>query len=445
MLLSRSLKIGYINGEPSRLNEKVVDGQWIGYLNEYVELVKIPPVALIKLFGGGIQHWHDHYPASLNHFAEGLAQLCEKYGITILYLNIPFMIPYLLLARNQKNLDLKVLFFAHSVASEFWLKLWIAVAPLIKPSDILLCPSQSSKTAMVNISDRYQHGYCLPHCIRLDKPGMPGKNQKHLDILAIGRIEDVKNIDLVIRCFKAIKSRLNHVKLTIAGEYTGKNQTQIQNYQRRIDELIREYQLGSSVRLTGPILGLEKKCCFHEADLLINLSTDPGETFGYNLIEAKIWGLPVVCTRWDGFREVVEESVDGMMIDCRWDGQMPEIDYQQAVDTCIRLLTDEPYREKLGAGALRNAIKYDYQRIIPQIVEIMAHPPEESALADEYPDNSVEIVRNPISKLSGIYHLSKLQSFKFQDETPLSVLLQDYQDSLADWMAKVKPIIRHFA
>jgi glycosyltransferase involved in cell wall biosynthesis len=439
--LWNSIKVGYINGEASRINEKIVDGQWIGYLSEYIELVKIPPVALMKLFGGSIRQWHDHLPDSLDNFAAGLKGLCEKYGITVLYLNMPFMIPYILMARNRKNINLKVVFFGHSVASEFWLKLWIAVAPLIRPSDILLCPSQSCKTAMLNLSERYQYAYCIPHCIKLDKQRMIPKVKLGFNILSIGRIEDVKNIDFLIRCFADIKSKLDRAELIIAGEYIGKNQAQIQEYQRLITESIQNFQVGSSVKLLGPVFGEAKERCFQEADLLINLSTDPGETFGYNLIEAKMWGLPVICTRWDGFREVIEDFQDGVMIECRWDGQLPEINYGKAVDNCIQLLTDEPWREKLAFRALQNSAKFNYELIIPKIVEIIANS---STMPEDLNDNPSEFAMLPIRELPQIYHLEKLRFLDLQDETPLSILLKDYPDSLKEWMPKVKPVINHF-
>jgi glycosyltransferase involved in cell wall biosynthesis len=440
-LLSNSLKIGYIHGEASRLNEKVVDSQWISYLSEYAELVKIPPVALMKLFGGSIQHWHDRLPDSLDNFAAGLAQLCEKYGITILYLNMPFMVPYILWARNKINLDLKVIFFGHSVASEFWLKLWLAAAPAIRPSDILLCPSQSCKTAMLNISGHYRHAYCIPHCIRLEKSRTVKKKKLGCNILSIGRIEDVKNIDFLIRCFDEIKVKHHQVQLTVAGEYTGKNQTQIQEYQRQIAELIHSFQFGSSVKFVGPVFGAAKDLCFREADLLINLSTDPGETFGYNLIEAKAWGLPVICTRWDGFKEVLDDLIDGVFIDCRWDEEVPEIDHRQTVDACIRLLTDGSLREALGLRALDNSAKFNYQLIMPQIVEIIINTP---TLPEPPNDKEIEMTMLPIRELPEIYNLGKLGALEFQDETPLSILLKEYECSLAAWMAKVKPIIGHF-
>lgn len=443
LLLSNtnSLKIGYINGEASRLNEKVVDGQWISYLSEYAALVKIPPVALLKLFGGSIQHWHAHLPDSLDDFAAGLAQLCEKYGITVLYLNIPFMVPYILWARNRMNIDLKVIFFGHSVASEFWLKLWLAAAPAIRPSDILLCPSRSSKTAMLNLSERYQFAHCIPHCIKLDKQRMIPRSKSGFNILSIGRIEDVKNIDFLIRCFADIKSKLNRAELVIAGEYTGKNQAQIQEYQRLITESIITFQLGSSVKLVGPVFGESKEHCFQEVDLLVNLSTDPGETFGYNLIEAKKWALPVVCTRWDGFREVIEDFQDGVMVECRWDGKLPEINYEKTVDNCIQLLTDEPWREKLGLRALQNSTKFNYELIIPEILEIITNS---STVLEDPKDNPTKLAMLSISELPQIYHLEKLQFLEIQNETPLSILLKDYPDSLKEWMPKVKPVINHF-
>ncbi|MBN2353507.1 MAG: glycosyltransferase family 4 protein [Spirochaetales bacterium] len=439
---SKRLKIGYIHGEPSRLNEKIVDGQWIGYVSEYAELVKIPPLALMKLFGGSIQQWHECLPDSLDRFAAGLKRLCETYGITLLYLNLPLLVPYVLWARNRMNIDLTVVFFAHSVALEFWLKLWLAAAPAIRSSDVLLCPSRSCKTAMTNISARYQSASCLPHCIKLVERRAMAKKKPAGRILSIGRIEDAKNIDFLLRCFADVRAEHRNARLTIAGEYTGAHQDQIQEYKRRIDDLVRSLRLGSSVDFTGPVFGAAKDLRFEEADLLVNLSTDPGETFGYNLIEAKTWGLPTVCTRWDGFREVVDHLTDGVFVDCRWDGATVEIDDRQTVAACLRLLSDDPFREKLGRGALHNSAQFDYRSTVPDVINLMA---KAHSAPRPLNDESAETAMIPIRELPEIYDQEKLRELELHAETPLSILLKEYQEPLMSWMPRVKPIIGHFA
>ena len=49
-------------------------------------------------------------------------------------------------------------------------------------------------------------------------------------------------------------------------------------------------------------------------------------TYLTNLIEAKRWGLPVLCTNWDGFQQVVTHEEDGLFVDCLWDGETPELE-----------------------------------------------------------------------------------------------------------------------
>src|SRR5690606_9295631 len=138
------------------------------------------------------------------------------------------------------------------------------------------------------------------------------------EILAIGRIEDVKNIDVLLSCFADIKKTVSHAKLRIAGEYTGQSPQQTAEYRSKLEMLIDTLQLRDAVIFEGIVQGEAKQELFANADLLINLSTDPGETFGFNLIEAKAAGVPVVCTRWDGFQELVQDGVDGFLADCEW-------------------------------------------------------------------------------------------------------------------------------
>ncbi|MGB8954344.1 MAG: glycosyltransferase family 4 protein, partial [Tumebacillaceae bacterium] len=336
------MRIGCIGGQARRVNERVIDDQWTRYLGEHADVVKIPPLAFLKLFGGSIQKWEKRLPDSLPELAEGLRKLCASHDIDTIYVNMPMLIPYLLMARNHGGLDIGLLFIAHSVGSEHWMRQWIGIAPFVTERDVLLASTESSYQALLNISPRYELATRLPLCIELPErfSGTQEQAEHRPQILAIGRLEDVKNVEVLLDCFAAIRERVPDAHLLIAGEYTGQQDEQIAAYRKVIGERIERYELHDAIELPGAVVGEEKETAFRQADLLINLSTDPGETFGFNLIEAKIAGLPVVCTNWDGFADVVEHGVDGLLVDCDWSGDAPVIAQEMVVAACVRLLTD---------------------------------------------------------------------------------------------------------
>ena len=64
------MRIGCIGGQARRVNERVIDDQWTRYLGAYADVVKIPPLAFLKLFGGSIQKWETRLPNSLPELSE---------------------------------------------------------------------------------------------------------------------------------------------------------------------------------------------------------------------------------------------------------------------------------------------------------------------------------------------------------------------------------------
>ncbi|RCX17332.1 glycosyltransferase involved in cell wall biosynthesis [Fontibacillus phaseoli] len=448
--LRGDIVIGYVGGRPKRVNEKAIDEQWISYLGQYADVVKIPPLAFIKLFDGSIEQWIRRYPYGMPSLSEKLSALCSRYRINVLYINLPVIVPYLLLARNYIKSDLSFLLIAHSVASPFWLKQWLAIVPSLATRDILLVSSSSCRQALLNISAHYDRAEFIPLCISLqnkDRMSLStqvpatGNNLARQQLLAIGRIENVKNTDFLLHCFAKVHTEFPQARLTIAGEYTGATPEQMAIYRHYITGLVEELDLEGVVVFPGIVEGEAKEKLFMAADLLVNFSTDPGETFGFNLLEAKAWGIPVVCTNWDGFRELVDHGHDGFLVDCCWENDYPTIDLAQAVSYCLQILSDGCLRESMSRAAKQSAQKYDYQVIVPKIVEAIyrrfGEPCDPVVSKDA-------IFNTPLSFCPDIYHLHHLQQFSFINDSLFSILRSPNDEPMEEWMPKAKPIIKHF-
>lgn len=439
----KSLRIGCIDGKPKRVNERVVDGLLIKNMGEYCEWVKIPPLQIFKLFGGSVQNWLQKFPASLSSLSEGLGELCARYDIKTLYLNLPLLNPYFFMARNLGGLDLGFMCLGHSVGSEFWLKQSVSIAPWLTRRDVMLSSTQSCQKALMKISDRFRITLPAPYCIEVPEESADlstprGGNR----LLSIGRIEDVKNIHVLLEVFAALRERLPELTLTVAGEYTGSSPEAIEEYKQKIAGLIARHKLESSVRFPGAVVGPAKDMLFKTSDLLLNLSTDPGETFGYNNIEAKCWGLPVVCSNWDGFQEVIEHGGDGLFADCRWDESHPVLDQGQVVEACLTLLRDPALWKEYSLRAMKNASRFDYRAVIPKVLAAI----EEASAHKLDPHPQVpEIAGSTIAELSSVFHTENLKTLPFFHTRLIDITESASTCPLDLWMPMVRPLIHHFA
>lgn len=245
---------------------------------------------------------------------------------------------------------------------------------------------------------------------------------------------------MLLAAMAEIKQRVPDTLLTIAGEYTGSVQ-EADRYQERLEAIVAEYRLEQAVEFTGPVHGSEKDRLFRESRLLVNLSTDPGETFGFNLLEAKAHGLPVVCTNWDGFRELLVDGGDGSFVQVDWSGEHPKIDLDGLVRSCTEVLLDEKLHGNLSQGARRNALMYDYRTIMPQISSLLNAPLGQIAGQAE----ETALLEASMRTLNEIYHCSSLEATGCLSESPLSVLDWQPQGDTEEWMRRVKPLIQHFA
>ena len=105
------------------------------------------------------------------------------------------------------------------------------------------------------------------------------------------------------------------------------------------------------------------------ADMLLSPVDNTQETFGLSLLEAQAAGLPVVASRFDGYKDLIRDGVDGFLIDTWWceadpveeffdlmdpnvgqllQAQSVAVDMPQLADRVLRLIADEALRAEMG-------------------------------------------------------------------------------------------------
>ena len=103
---------------------------------------------------------------------------------------------------------------------------------------------------------------------------------------------------------------------------------------------IEDQHLSDCVFFCGRKVADEKWAHFRRADIFCFPSYYQAESFGNVLVEAMMFELPVVSTRWRGIPDIVEDGVTGFLT--------PVKDAAEVADRLAQLLHDEQLRMSMG-------------------------------------------------------------------------------------------------
>ena len=159
-------------------------------------------------------------------------------------------------------------------------------------------------------------------------------------VAAAGRLAGVKNYPLLIGAIAELKPT-TPVHVWILGEGPERG---------RLEALAQERGVGSLVRL----LGFQQNPWRYIARADVFALTSSYEGFGNVLIEAMACGTPVVATRSVGTVEIIEDGVNGLLVDPSPAAVAAAID---------RLLGDADLRERLIARARKDVEHYALPRV----------------------------------------------------------------------------------
>ena len=169
-------------------------------------------------------------------------------------------------------------------------------------------------------------------------PGEP------LRIVFVGQTVERKGLPVLLRAFEALRA-LVPAELTIVGA------TQ--------DEIAPLLVDGVGVTALGRVDDAARHAALLDADLLCAPSLG-GESFGMVLTEAFAAGRPVVASDIAGYRDVVTDGADGLLV--------PRGDATRLAETLRDLALDPEWTTRLGTAAARSAERYAWPRVAEQVV-----------------------------------------------------------------------------
>lgn len=170
-------------------------------------------------------------------------------------------------------------------------------------------------------------------------------------IIFIGRVHEIKGLDLLIDAFKELADSEDDVKLAIVGPDDG--------YMDALNLRIAECDLSDKVIVTGPLYKREKQEALVDCDLFVMPSKY--ESFTTSGLEAMACGKPLVLTKNNHIHDWVDGSV----------GLACDDDKMSLKDAMAEVLFDEELSKKFGMNGRRLIQeKYNWDMINEQILNI---------------------------------------------------------------------------
>ncbi len=137
-------------------------------------------------------------------------------------------------------------------------------------------------------------------------PALQRTDSAVVRLLYVGHLCPDKGTPELLRAFKVVADRDPGVLLELVGECL----PPLSEEQLRAQ--VRELGLAGRVDLPGVLTGRAKLEAFGRADLFVFPSVAPYESFGLVMVEAMMWGLPIVATDWRGNRDVLGGDFEGI-------------------------------------------------------------------------------------------------------------------------------------
>ncbi len=170
-------------------------------------------------------------------------------------------------------------------------------------------------------------------------------------ILAMGRMVPQKGFDYLIRVFEKVAKETQDLRLLFAGE--GVNR-------RDYEQLVHSLGLQERIQFLGLVQGSRKIAFMKGAEFFVCPSRF--EPFGIVVLEALASGIPVVAHRVGGIVDIIDEGVQGLLVD-----PTSSDDLATAI---LNLHGDMETRLLMGKAASIKAQGYDWSVINEQYMDL---------------------------------------------------------------------------
>lgn len=189
----------------------------------------------------------------------------------------------------------------------------------------------------------------IPNGVEVDQflDAQPADLPQGRRILFVNRLDRRKGFPVMVEAFRRLAERRPDAILVVAGD--GRDRSAVA-------------ALPTSLRMRVVMLGSVPHADlppYHAACEVFCAPATGRESFGIVLVEAMAAGLPVVATDIPGYREVVRDGVEGLLV--------PPSDPAAVAGALDRILGDTDVAEALGAAGRERARRYSWDAVAVEV------------------------------------------------------------------------------
>lgn len=180
------------------------------------------------------------------------------------------------------------------------------------------------------------------------KPCSPCSRQ---DVLFLGRLDANKSPDVLLRASREVLERFPDTKIVFGGDGEVEKNKQ----------LAEELGIADRCEFHGWVTGDEREALFERAAVYCLPSKNEG--LPMSVLEAMAYGIPTVATAVGGVPQVIEDGVNGFLVD---------VDDEAALSERLASLLAKPeLREELGRNGRDQIVRnFGLDRTVAQVVDI---------------------------------------------------------------------------
>ncbi len=185
-----------------------------------------------------------------------------------------------------------------------------------------------------------------------------GRDQCDRIVLFVGRIEQIKGIDVLLRAlgllfFRRPDLRSEICLLVVGGALDPDDDAPETEKIRELRRLVHQHRMEANVSFVGSLDQQTLALYYAAADVCAVPSLT--ESFGLVALEAMACGTPVVGTRVGGLQTLIEHGESGLIV--------PAGDYQALAEAIANVLSDHRLRTHLAHGARDRAEHYTWENV----------------------------------------------------------------------------------